>query len=255
MFDFLKRKDPPAVIKTLPIITDIHSHILPGIDDGAPDIATSIQLVKGIYALGIRKTVATPHIIGDLYRNTPATINQALQYLKNACEEEEIAIEISAAAEYMLDDYFLQLLRQPDPLLTIQDNFLLTEQSFASPTGNLHEIVFEIISAGYRPIMAHPERYSFYHQNHDNYSRLKDMGFLLQVNLLSLIGYYGKATAKAAKYIISNGLADLVGTDMHHDRHLEMLRHPKSLRLFDEFLGNKKFNEFPATISSPKATA
>ena len=246
MFDFLKRKSNDPVIDTLPITTDIHSHILPGIDDGSPDIATSLQLVQGIYSLGIRKTVATPHIISDLYRNTPATINAALSKLKIACAEAKIDIAIQAAAEYMLDDHFLQLLRDTSPLLTIHKNLILTEQSFATETDNLHRIAFEMITAGYRPIMAHPERYHFYHQNYDAYSRLKDMGFLLQLNLLSLTGYYGKPVARAAKYLMANKLIDIVGTDMHHERHLEMLRNKKSLQIFNEFLGDKKFNDLDA---------
>ena len=242
MFDFLKRNKKPE-IEILPVTTDIHSHILPGIDDGAQDIETAIDLVKGIYALGIRKTVATPHIIGDLYRNTPTTINTALNELKEACADEKIDIEITAAAEYMLDDHFLQLLRSDSPLLSIHKNIILTEQSFATPTDNLHHIAFEIIAAGYRPIMAHPERYHFYHQNFDAFSHLRDMGFLLQVNLLSFTGYYGKPVTKAAKYLLAHGLADLVGTDMHHERHLQMLQNVKSLMLFKDLLGDKKFNE------------
>ncbi len=242
MFDFLKRKKNGPVITNLPVTTDIHSHILPGIDDGAPDIETALNLVKGIYDLGIRKTVATPHVISDLYRNTPATINAALKQLQDACAVAKIDISISAAAEYMLDDFFLQQLRDSIPLLTINKNIILTEQSYASSTDNLHQIAFEIITAGYRPIMAHPERYHFYHQNYDTYKRLKDMGFLLQVNLLSLTGYYGKPVAKAAKYIIANDLADLVGTDLHHERHLEMLQHKNSLRIFNDLLGSHKYN-------------
>lgn len=243
MFDFLKRKNNGPVIDILPVTTDMHSHILPGIDDGSPDIETSLKLVQGIYALGIRKTIATPHIISDLYRNTPATINAALSKLKAACAEAKIDIAINAAAEYMLDDHFIQLLRAPLPLLAIHKNLILTEQSFASATDNLHQIAFEMITSGYRPIMAHPERYHFYHQNYDAYSRLKDMGFLLQLNLLSVTGYYGKPVARAAKYLLANNLIDIVGSDMHHERHLEMLQDSKSLQIFNELLGDKKFND------------
>lgn len=243
MFDFLKRKKNLPLTELLPIVTDMHSHILPGIDDGAPDIETSLELIKGIYALGIRKTIATPHIISDIYRNTPATINQALASVQVACAKENIAIEITAAAEYMLDDYFLHLLRQPERLLTIHKNYILTEQSFATPTENLHQIAFEVVTMGYKPIMAHPERYHFYHQSYDAYHKLKDMGFLLQVNLLSLSGYYGKPVCKAAKYLLTNNLADLVGSDMHHERHLEALQDLKNLQIFEEFAGKNKFND------------
>lgn len=244
MFNFFKKKiNSEDISEFLPVTTDIHSHILPGIDDGSPDIDTSLLLVKGIYDLGIRRTVATPHIIGDLYRNSAQTINPALTKLKDACKEAGIDIEISAAAEYMLDDYFMKLLRNDTPLLTIHKNIVLTEQSYAAPTSNLNDISFELISKGYLPIMAHPERYFFYHKNFEEYTHLKDMGFLLQVNLLSLTGYYGKPVAKAAKYIFDNNLADLVGTDMHHERHLRLLQSKENRLLFQKYLGGKNFND------------
>lgn len=245
MFNFFKKKDSTAIensVAQLPIDTDMHSHILAGIDDGSPDIATSLNLVKGIYNLGIRKTIATPHIIGDMYRNTSQTIGTALSLLKTACKDAGIDIEIGAAAEYMLDDYFVQLIQGDEPLLTISKNVILTEQSYASPTSNLHEISFEIMTKGYKPIMAHPERYFFYHDDYEEYSNLKDLGFLLQVNLLSLTGYYGKPVAKAAKYLFDNDLVDLVGTDMHHQRHLETLSDKQNLRLFSKYLSKKRFN-------------
>jgi tyrosine-protein phosphatase YwqE len=242
MFDFLKPGKKQTVYDTLPFGTDMHSHILPGIDDGAPDIETSLQLVKGIYDLGIRETVATPHVICDLYRNTPETINNALGQLTTAVAEAGIDIKITAAAEYMLDDYFVQLLKGPAPLLTICKKVILTEQPFASPSPNIHRIAFEIITSGYRPIMAHPERYHFYHGDYEGYNNLKDIGFLLQVNLLSLTGYYGKPVAKAARYLIENNLADLVGTDMHHARHLDMMKDKKNLQTLNELLSKKKWN-------------
>lgn len=243
MFNFFKKKNTlPPVPLYLPFLTDIHSHILPGIDDGSPDIATSIELVKGLYELGIRKTVATPHIISDIYRNTPETVNAALAILRRACVEAGINIEINAAAEYMLDDYFVQLLQKDAPLLCIHKNILLTEQSFASSSNNLNEIAFEIMTKGYRPIMAHPERYYYYHHDFENYQHLKDMGFLLQVNILSLTGYYGKSTAKAAKYIFDNDMADFVGTDMHHHRHLALLQKRENLEIFRKYLNKRSYN-------------
>lgn len=243
MFNFFKKKNTaPAYPLYLPFETDIHSHILPGIDDGSPDIATSLALVKGIYDLGIRKTVATPHVIADIYRNTPETINAALQQLRRACVSEQIDIEINAAAEYMLDDYFIKLLHEEAPLLCVHKNIILTEQSYASSSPNLNEIAFAIMSRGYRPIMAHPERYFYYHNNYESYGHLKDMGFYLQVNVLSLTGYYGKSVAKAARYILENDMADFVGTDMHHNRHLNILQRKETLELFKKHLDKKTFN-------------
>ncbi len=243
MFNFFKKKNTALFLpEYLPFQTDIHSHILPGIDDGAPDIATSLQLVKGIYDLGIRKTVATPHVIADIYRNTPETINAALAELRKACADARINIEINAAAEYMLDDYFLKLLHEDSPLLCIHKNIILTEQSYASSSNNLNEIAFAMMTKGYRPIMAHPERYFYYHNNYGSFGHLKDMGFFLQVNVLSLTGYYGKSVAKAAKYILENNMADFVGTDMHHHRHLGIMQKRENLELFKKSLNKKMFN-------------
>jgi tyrosine-protein phosphatase YwqE len=217
---------------------------LPGIDDGSPDINTSLQLVKGLYDLGYRKLVATPHVIGDFYRNTPEIINTELAKLKIACKENEIDIELSAAAEYMLDDYFLDLLKQKDQILPVYKNIILTELPYTVLLMNVNEIVFEIVSAGYKPILAHPERYFYYHRNFDEYSSLKESGFSLQVNLLSLTGYYGPQVAKAARFIFDNDLADFVGTDMHHERHLVALSKKETNSMLNRYLGNKVYNNF-----------
>ena len=243
MFSFFKKK-PSGLTRFTNIKQDIHSHILPGIDDGAHDIETSLQLVTGMCDLGISKAVATPHIIGDLYRNNPETINKALEKLKIACVEAGITIELSAAAEYMLDDHFMELLRKKETLLPVIKNLILTEISYTTSPDNLEKMAFEIITGGYQPIMAHPERYFYYHKNYENFFRLKELGFLLQVNLLSLTGYYGPGVTKAAKFIVEKGLADLVGSDMHHIRHLEALSKKENQAIILKNLGDKMYNDF-----------
>lgn len=244
MFNFLKKKTAGRQYDFSPLIQDIHSHLLPGIDDGSPDVATSIELIKALTEAGITKFICTPHIIGDMYRNTPETINHALNILKQACKENGLNIDISAAAEYMLDDYFMELLRKKEPLLTLHKNYLLTELSYAAIPNNLEKIAFELSVNGYHPLMAHPERYFYYHKNYDAYYRMKELGFLLQVNLLSLIGYYGKNTAKAAHYIIENDLADFVGTDLHHFNHFKALTDERSREILYKALGDKVYNNF-----------
>lgn len=229
--------------QVLPVHTDIHSHILPGIDDGAPDLASSLQLIRGLYALGIKKSIATPHIIGDLYRNNSASIHTALATVQDACKQEGIDMEISAAAEYMLDDYFMELLQQEERLLCLQDNTILTEFSYTMEPQNIEEMAFGIITAGYKPILAHPERYFYFHRNYDAYYRMKELGFHLQVNLLSLTGYYGKDVHKAARFILKHELASLVGTDLHHDRHLRALRDSGNLKMFGQVLGDRVWND------------
>jgi protein-tyrosine phosphatase len=243
MFNIFKKKQVITGPIRFPVTTDIHSHILPGIDDGSPDIETSLQLIKGMYDLGIRKCIATPHIIGDLYRNTPATINAALELTKRACIDAGIGMELSAAAEYMLDDHFMELLQKKAPLLTLYKNLLLTETPYTAAPQNLGEMAFNIITGGYQPVLAHPERYFYFQNNFDDYHRLIELGFHLQVNLLSLTGYYGKPAAKAAKYILEKGLAVLVGTDLHHGRHLAALSEQKNVGVFNKYLAGKEFNE------------
>lgn len=226
-----------------PIAADMHSHILPGIDDGSPDVETSLELIKGLMEIGLKKSVATPHIISDLYRNTPETIGNALDKLQAALDKNQINYKVSAAAEYMLDVWFFELLKTGQPLLTIKDNIILTEFSFSYMPSHPEEMSFSILTEGYTPILAHPERYGYYHENLRMYDRLKELGFLLQVNLLSLTGYYGKDVAKAAKYIIKNGLASFVGTDLHHHKHLDAFREAYTKGLFKELLGHQTWNE------------
>jgi tyrosine-protein phosphatase YwqE len=224
----------------LPVTVDMHSHILPGIDDGSPDVETSLLLVKGLYDLGIRTCIASPHIIGDLYRNTNETIEPALNKLQKALVAADIPMQVSAAAEYMLDDYFMELLQQQKPLRTLHKNLLLTEIPYTSEPVNLPEMVFHIITSGYQPVLAHPERYFYFHKNFSDYKKLKDLGFILQVNLLSLAGYYGKNAAQAARYLLDEGLVDLVGTDLHHGRHLSAFQSENNLKLFNKYVGNTK---------------
>jgi protein-tyrosine phosphatase len=224
----------------LPVTLDMHSHILPGIDDGSPDVETSLVLVKGLYDLGIRTCIATPHIIGDLYRNNDETIEAALENLQKALVAADIPMQVTAAAEYMLDDYFMELLHQQKPLRTLHKNILLTEIPYTSEPVNLPEMVFHIITGGYQPVLAHPERYFYFHKNFKDYKKLKDLGFILQVNLLSLTGYYGKNAARAARYLLDEGLIDLAGTDLHHSRHLSAFRVVGNEKLLHKYVLNEK---------------
>jgi protein-tyrosine phosphatase len=244
MLNFFKKSTSGIPYDFTSMARDIHSHLLPGIDDGSPSVETSIELLEALTAAGLTKFICTPHIIGDLYRNTPQTINNALDILKKACRDRNMNVELSAAAEYMMDDYFMDLLRKKEPLLTLTKNYVLTELSYATAPGNLEKIAFELNISGYQPLMAHPERYFYYHKNYSAYHRMKELGFLLQVNLLSIVGYYGKAAARAAKYIIKNNLNDFVGTDLHHFNHLNALTDPANRETLHKVLGNRQYNTF-----------
>jgi tyrosine-protein phosphatase YwqE len=243
MFSFFRKKT--EVNSTyFPIAVDMHSHVLPGLDDGSPDVETSVRLIRGMSELGIKKLIATPHIISDLYRNNPQKINAALALLRNALTENNIPVQISAAAEYMMDSYFLELLAGSESLMTIQDKVILTEFSYAAKPNEPEKFSFAIQTAGYSPILAHPERYAYYHGNYSIYHRLVDLGFMLQLNALSLTGYYGKGAVKAAEYMIKHGLISYVGTDLHHERHLAIFQDNRTRELLHKNLSHQSWNDF-----------
>lgn len=204
---------------------DMHSHILPGIDDGAADLETSINLIRGMKELGYKKLVATPHIMWDMYKNTPDIIKQKLQLVREAVKEEQIDIELHAAAEYFLDEHVEELLQKKEPLLTISENKVLTEFSLAFPSMNIKEILFEMQMQGYQPVIAHPERYIYLQRNKEFYDELRDIGCMFQLNILSLAGHYGRSVNELAQYLLKNNFYTLVGTDLHHAGHLEELAH------------------------------
>lgn len=225
---FKKKKDETSqVIDFSNLGVDMHSHLLPGIDDGSPDAATSVLYIRKMMELGFRKFICTPHIYPDLYHNTRDSILAAHNVLTKQLKEASIDVEIHAAAEYFIDDLFADRLQKDEPLLTLHKNFVLVEISFMQPPPDLNNILFDLIVKGYQPVLAHPERYSFYHNKKDIYHRFKDQGCLLQINLLSLTGYYGKGVQDAAHFMVQEKIVDLLGTDLHHQRHLEALQHPQ----------------------------
>ncbi|MBY0476830.1 MAG: histidinol phosphatase [Chitinophagaceae bacterium] len=229
MFGLFKKKSAVSVAAEINyggLKTDMHSHLLPGIDDGSPDAATSVAYIKAMMKLGYEKFITTPHIYPDLYPNTRETILAAHGVLKQKLKEEQVDVEIIPAAEYFIDDLFADRLKNKEPLLTIHKNWVLVEISFMTPPPDLNNILFDLIVHGYQPVLAHPERYSFYHNQKEIFHRFKDQGCLLQINLLSLSGYYGRGAQEAAQYMLQEKIVDLMGTDLHHQRHLDAMHHP-----------------------------
>ncbi len=206
---------------------DMHSHFIPGIDDGAQTVEDSLYMIERMREMGYTRVVTTPHIKVDHYPNTPATINNGLEVLKQAMAQHGINFPVHAAAEYFIDDYFLGLIDN-QPLLTVRENEVLVEISFMFEPFNLNDIIFKMQNAGYRPIMAHPERYGYYHHNLDKYRELKDRGCFLQLNVNALTGYYGKPVKQVAEKLLEDGMYDYCGSDMHHAKHAEVLESIKN---------------------------
>lgn len=223
---FSKSKPIPSKADLSRLKVDMHSHLLPGIDDGSPDIATSLHLIKGMMDLGYSKLITTPHIMWDMYRNTHEVILEKLELLRAAVKAEGLKVEINAAAEYFLDENTERLLRENTRLLTISGNMVLVEFSMAYPTHSLKDMLFEMQMQNYLPVIAHPERYLYLEKKRDFYDELKDLGCLFQLNLLSIGGYYGKSAMELGQYLIKKEYYELVGTDLHGERHLYALNDP-----------------------------
>jgi len=225
MFSIFKRKYPATAVDFSGIKTDMHSHLLPGIDDGSPDVEHSVQLKKGLEDLGYQQFIATPHIMWDIYRNTSSTIHEALEKLR----AEDKSQNIGAAAEYFLDEHFNSMIEKDEGLLALDDKKVLVEFSFVAAPMDLKEQLFNLQIKGYQPVLAHPERYTYFSGNKRVFEEFKSMGCLFQLNLLSLTGYYGKIPQELAHWLVAKNFIDLVGTDLHHDRHLEALRKGKAI--------------------------
>jgi protein-tyrosine phosphatase len=204
---------------------DMHSHILPGIDDGSPDVETSMTLLAGLRDLGLHTFIATPHIFEEIHPNSPETVGGALQRLKTALTAQgQGDVKLKAAAEYMIDDAFSSYYQDGKSLLCVRGKEVLIEMSYQFERKDLEEQIFQLQLHGYQPILAHPERYNFYHADPKMYKRLKEKGCLFQLNLLSLSGYYGEPVKKMAQNLVKEQQIDYIGTDLHHEKHLKYLR-------------------------------
>lgn len=227
MFDIFKPKYKKPLFEGL---TDIHNHLLPGIDDGSKSVVMSEEMLRLYEELGFKKVIPTPHIYTELYPNTPETINGAFQFLTHGLKDSNISSDnnstltpTSFAAEYMVDETFMNLLETNQPLLELDHKHILVEMHFFGQLDLIREACFALCSRGYQPILAHPERYALVDKI-SGYQGLKNQGFCLQLNALSLMGHYGPEVKEKAEKLLDKGLYDLVGTDAHHPGHLKQLQ-------------------------------
>ena len=242
---FFKKKEIPLQEFFPDGFVDIHSHLLPGIDDGAKNLEDSISLISKMYSYGIKNFVTTPHVLGDVYPNSSEMIKSKLEEVKTELKKQGFNdLNISAAAEYMMDEQFVERLKADD-ILTLKDNYILVEMSYFNAPYNLFDILFETQLKGYKPVLAHPERYRFYHTDFQVFYKLKKAGCLFQLNLLSLTEQYGKGVQKMSEKLLRENMYDFVGTDTHHHNHLELLNkigNKKTKKQIQHLLeNNKKF--------------
>lgn len=222
MFGFFSKKY--FLVDYLKDFVDIHNHILPGIDDGAETASDSEFLLKGLTELGFVKFVATPHILRPLYPNTPETIQAAEKELNQHLKAQNLNdIIVDAAAEHMIDDSFEDMIGI-GAFMPLRDRYLLVEMSYLQPPLNFEEAINQVKDIELMPILAHPERYGFMHERYGQYKTLVDQGVLLQLNILSLGGYYGNNMQKIAFKLLEDNLVTFLASDLHNTRHLGALK-------------------------------
>ena len=216
---------------------DIHSHLIPGIDDGSPDMETTINLIQEMQLLGFSKVITTPHVMSDLYRNSTEIILKGLEYVRAELQLRNISMEIDAAAEYYIDYDFVQKIGN-EKLLTFGSNYLLVELSFAEVPNNLFEVIFKLQLEGYQVVLAHPERYDYFQIK--DYNDLVSRGVLLQINFLSLIDYYSSQINKKAQDLIAANMVSFIGTDCHHPQHAELYKGCQTKKYWHDLINSGK---------------
>jgi tyrosine-protein phosphatase YwqE len=219
---FSKKKEEELTALDFSVLkNDIHSHFIPGIDDGSPDMETTIDLIQEMQLLGFSKVITTPHVMSDFYRNSPEKILKGLDDVRTELKSRNINIDIDAAAEYYIDYDFAQKIEQ-EKLLTFGNNYLLVELSFVESPKNLSEIIFKLQLEGYNVVLAHPERYDYFQMK--DYKELVGRGVLLQINWLSLIDYYSVKIKSKTQDLIAENMVSFLGTDCHNINHAELYK-------------------------------
>ena len=219
MFSFFRKNI--YLVDLIEGITDFHNHILPGIDDGAKNVEESIQLINEFKNIGINKFVATPHVIGEYYPNNPNTISKAYKSIEEHLDSD---VKMNYAAEYMMDQYFIESIEKQE-ILPVTKNMVLVEMSYFQPPINLKEILFKLQNNSFSPILAHPERYAYWHSKDlRKYKSVKSRGCKFQLNMLSLSDHYGIGIQKIAYQLLENNMIDFISSDAHKISHIEKIK-------------------------------
>lgn len=233
MFNWLKKKSLKEESTNLPII-DIHSHLLPALDDGVQTFDESLAVIVQFQKLGYKKLITTPHVMSDFYRNTNEGILERLQELNQHLTEHKIDIKIEAAAEYYLDETLFSKIENNVPLLTFGDKYLLFETNFMTEPLNLKEFIFAASTKGYRLVMAHPERYIYLQNNFEKAEDLLNRGVFFQLNIASISGHYSKSAQRLAFKLIDQQSIHFIGSDCHNLQHIKIAEETTTHKYFQK---------------------
>lgn len=250
MISFFKKKKRakkttlPPNVDLPPLKADMHSHLLPHLDDGSESVEQSLDLLRSFAELGYQKLVMTPHVMGDFYRNTKEDILGKLNLLRQEATQAGINLDLEAAAEYYLDESFIARLDNNEDLLCFggDKRYVLFETSYMNPFPQLEDVIFRLQAADYTPVLAHPERYLYWFEKPEKILELPERGVLLQVNINSLTGYYSRPSQKIAEMLIEEGVVRFLGSDCHGERHLEALQKARTLKSYQKALSLEILN-------------
>lgn len=242
---FNSDKSPGKAAAALEV--DVHSHMLPGIDDGAKTLDDTLDMIERTCRPGVRKIITTPHIMYEYYRNTPEIIREKLEFVQEACQERGIQVELEAAAEYYLDEAFISMVKNKEELLTFGDNMILVETNYIQSHPELLQVFFDLRIQGYKPVFAHPERYAYLSRGRDKetleaYQRIFDSGALFQLNLMSFTGYYGPQIKNTAELLLKEGMIHMVGSDAHKAEHVRIINGLKETKMFEKIMAAELLN-------------
>lgn len=234
MFGWFKKET--STTATHPLLVDMHSHLIPGIDDGVRTPEDALAVILRFQKLGYKKLITTPHVMSDTYKNTTEGIQHGLAELNNFLKDKNLDIIVEAAAEYYLDEYLISMMASNQPLLTFGKKYLLFETNFLNEPFNLKEFIFLATTKGYKLVLAHPERYMYLQSDLEKAEDLLHRGLLFQLNIGSITGYYSKAVQTTAYRLIEKGWIHFLGSDCHGMQHIEQVEGARRLKYFQKAL-------------------
>ena len=225
MFNIFKKnkKELSQDIDLSILNTDIHSHFIPGIDDGSKSMEESIFLLKQMEELGYKKVITTPHVYYDSFLEGIEVLDKKIEELKVNAKFNGIKLQIEVGGEYLLDDDISDRIKNKQ-IKTFSDNFILIEFPMTNQPMGYEKWLFDLQLAGYNIILAHPERFLYFYEDKKQYLSLKDRGIYFQMNTGSISGYYGNKVKEVAEYLIKENMIDLVGSDCHGQRHIDAIK-------------------------------
>ena len=239
---FGKKTEQLVPLRELGLTCDMHSHLIPNVDDGSKSVEESVSLIKGMQQMGYKKLIITPHFMTGFYNNTADGVKKKLETLKTELASQSVDVELDVAAEYYIDYDFMHDISKK-PMLTFDNKKLLFECSFTNQHRNFDETVFEMQINGYKPVLAHPERYLYWHNSHSLMEEFHDRGILFQINIMSIIGAYSPAVKKMARWLIENDMCDFLGTDLHNANHLAAIENAMiPVKLFEKLKNSNLLN-------------